>query len=393
VDVTITCIIPTMGRETLLDALASCSEADEVIVVVDDARAGEWQPLGDNVRVLHVPECNRGGHSSRNHAMPHATGTHLCFLDDDDIYLPGAIEAMRKHACDRPVIFKMDHPAHGLLWREKELTFGNVSTQMFLVPNDPDRLGVWAHHMPELPQPGGDFTFIRECVEKMGEPLWRDELVARYDAQLPSLAIVTPWLDHPELIDGYMDAMTYLSPRDELIVVDNGSTPPLSLPGIRLEENQGFAAASNVGLEAAEADAVLFLNNDVLATRWDWLNQIRLALEPGWLVGAQMRYDRHADVDGHSFPYLDGWCLAGMREELLDLGGFDESLAEPAYYSDNLLCLRARMAGMSLRQVDVGLVHLASRTAGPAQDERVSAATLANRERYLIRAREALVAA
>ena len=72
----------------------------------------------------------------------------------------------------------------------------------------------------------------------------------------------------------------------------------------------------------------------------------------------------HSDVDGHSFPYIDGWCLAGMREDLLRLGGFDESLQEPAYYSDNLLCLEARAAGMTLRDVRPGLDHLENVTAG-----------------------------
>ena len=64
-----------------------------------------------------------------------------------------------------------------------------------------------------------------------------------------------------------------------------------------------------------------------------------------------LRYDNHAKVDDQSLPYLDGWCLAGMREDLLELGGFDESLEEPAYYSDNLLCLEARAHGMTLRDV------------------------------------------
>ena len=62
-------------------------------------------------------------------------------------------------------------------------------------------------------------------------------------------------------------------------------------------------------------------------------------------LAGPLRFGRHADVDGEQFPYIDGWCLAGMREDLLRLGGFDEGLDEPAYYSDNLLCLEARAAG------------------------------------------------
>jgi len=46
---------------------------------------------------------------------------------------------------------------------------------MFLVPNDPERLGEWAPHIDGR---GGDFTFIRSCVERMGAPVWRSEIVA-----------------------------------------------------------------------------------------------------------------------------------------------------------------------------------------------------------------------
>jgi GT2 family glycosyltransferase len=142
----------------------------------------------------------------------------------------------------------------------------------------------------------------------------------------------------------------------------------------------------------AQADAVLFLNNDIRHLRRGWLEEIREALEPGVLVG-HLRHERHADVDGRSYPYLDGWCLAGTREDLLELGGFDETLAEPGYYSDNLLCLEARAAGMRLRGLRVGLQHLENVTAGPAWDERVRAATAANRARYEARVRELLVSA
>ncbi len=393
--VTVTCIVPTVGRETLQAALDSCADADEVLVVVDRAKAGDWQPerLAANVRVLEVPQCDRGGHSSRNHAMPYATSTHLCFLDDDDVYLPGAIDLMRVHATDRPVIFRMEHPEHGIIWRDPSLWFGNVSTQMFLVPNDPARLGVWEHHQPELPQPGGDYSFITSTVAKMGEPVWREELIAKYRPTLPSIGVVTPWLDHHDLIPDYVEAVSGLWPRDELIVVDNGSNPALTLPGIRLEENRGFSAASNLGMETAATDAVLFLNNDIAATRPGWLNKLRHALEPGVLVGAKLRDDHHTTVDGQPIPYLDGWCLAGMRDDLLELGGFDETLEEPAYYSDNLLCLEARAAGMSLKEVDLGLVHKTSTTSQPHLNPRVAEATIANRRRYETYARELLTAA
>ena len=125
-------------------------------------------------------------------------------------------------------------------------------------------------------------------------------------------------------------------------------------------ENLGFAEGSNAGLRRARGEAVLFLNNDIRLGRRGWLEEIRQAVEPGVLVGP-LRGDFHSQVDGHPMPYIDGWCLAGMTDDLLALGGFDADLEEPAYYSDNLLCLEARAAGMTLRDLRVGLDPQAER--------------------------------
>lgn len=360
-------IIPTIGRESLQAALSSCETADEVIVVENHD--------GDH------------GYQARTRGMAQATGTHLAFLDDDDIYTPDAVDAMREAACDRPVIFRMDDPLHGVIWRRPELTFGNVGTPMFLVPNDPRRLGVWEPHVPGLKQPGGDFTFITGCVDRMGAPVWREETVAIVDPTKPrrlSVTVVTPWLNHPDLAADYWQAIDATAATP--FVVDNCSDQPVPRAAVRMDENRGFSGASNVGLHAAETDAVLFLNNDIAMTDPNWLNQIVDALEPGVLVGAELRYDDHADVDGHKMPYLDGWCLAGMTDDLLEIGGWDETFDEPSYFGDNDLCLRARAHGIGLREVKVGLRHKLNQTAG--RNAFVQAVTLANRQRYIDRARQ-----
>jgi hypothetical protein len=278
------------------------------------------------------------------------------------------------------------------MWRNRLLEFGNVGTPMFLVPNRPGGLGEWKDHMPGLAEPGGDFTFISGCVDKMGGPVWRDEIICTVRPDFPTISIVTPWLNHLELADDYLTAVNRRSPRDELIVVDDGSDSPIPFGTLRNTDPAGFGSACNQGLRAATKDIVLFLNNDIIARDPRWLEPIREAVEPGVLVGAQLRDDPHGSVDGTPLPYLDGWCLAGMREDLLEIGGFDEEFQPPAYFEDNDLCLRARMAGMTLREVRVPLHHIRNGTLKP-DDPRVQAATLANRERFMARAREALTVA
>jgi GT2 family glycosyltransferase len=210
-----------------------------------------------------------------------------------------------------------------------------------------------------------------------------------------SISIVTCWLAHPELAPDYVEAVEdELEEGDEVVIIDNGDAPalPLHFRVISVDENLGFAEGSNAGLRRSIGEAVLFLNNDILLGRRGWLEEIRQALEPNVLVGP-LRTDAHSDVDGVAMPYIDGWCMAGLRDDLLALGGFDAALEEPAYYSDNLLCLEARAAGMTLRELRVGLIHKLNATAGSAMSAGVQAASAANRARYLARARAHLVAA
>ena len=204
----------------------------------------------------------------------------------------------------------------------------------------------------------------------------------------PTITIVTPWRDHLELAPDYWDTVGPL--EADVLIVDDGSVPPLQFGNVRFDECRGFSRACNAGLESADTEAVLFLNNDVAGGHPGWLDRILSQLEPGALVGARLRHDPHADVDGQSLPYLDGWCLAGMRDDLLELGGFDETLAEPAYYSDNLLCLEARAAGFVLREVLTGLRHKCGATTLPHRNPDVQRATNLNRARYVERARQLL---
>jgi GT2 family glycosyltransferase len=209
---------------------------------------------------------------------------------------------------------------------------------------------------------------------------------------LISITVVTPWWNHRELEREYWKAIR--SEDCEVIVVDNGSQPPLP-NAWRLDKNSGFSHASNVGLELVRTDAVLFLNNDVFASRPGWLEDIRRWLEPGVLVGPVIRYDTHGAVDGEPMPYLDGWCLAGMRDDLLEIGGFDEEYEEPSYFSDNDLSFRARLAGMRLLEAfpTPGICHLASQTSGGFQGPGVQEVFDRNKTRFQEFVRETLVPA
>lgn len=202
-DIRISVVIPTLGRPTLARTLKSfipqLHNRDEIIVVADTA--GEVynarRALMRQRRHLHAkyvfshfgvgPSNEEGnGYSQREFGLRYARGSHIVFMDDDDEYTEDAFDLFREYACDVPVIFRMEHPWLGIVWSEPVLRFGNVGTPMFIVPNKPRYLGEWKAHAVMGGKPvGGDYEFIRGSIENLGEPVWREEIVARVRPNRP----------------------------------------------------------------------------------------------------------------------------------------------------------------------------------------------------------------
>jgi len=95
-------VIPTYNRSALLEvALQSVlaqDYADLEIIVVDDGCTDDTAQVVAKYgsRVKYVKQENSGLPGARNTGIRTATGEYLCFLDDDDFYLPGKV---RKQAC------------------------------------------------------------------------------------------------------------------------------------------------------------------------------------------------------------------------------------------------------------------------------------------------------
>ncbi len=103
-------IIPTYKRTgNLFAAVSSVADQDyrdkEIIVVSDHGKHSEYTPetrkIIDRLKARYPltairyieHKYNRNGASARNTGLMHATGEYICFLDDDDIYLPGRLSA------------------------------------------------------------------------------------------------------------------------------------------------------------------------------------------------------------------------------------------------------------------------------------------------------------
>lgn len=204
---------------------------------------------------------------------------------------------------------------------------------------------------------------------------------------MTTITVCTPWWQSPELLPGYTEAVQDEG-AERVLILDQASSPPIVAPQfdvVRAKQNVGFSRACNWMLNNAETDAVLWLNNDVELVERGWLEKIRAELRPGLLVGANLRADPHTVIDGEAHPYLDGWCLAGMRADLIALGGFDEDYEEPSYFGDNDLSLRALHAGLELKDVSVGLRHLVTYT---NRRFNLAGVTGRNHERFVAKVRE-----
>ena len=192
-------------------------------------------------------------------------------------------------------------------------------------------------------------------------------------------------------------------PRDaEVIVVDNGSSPPESqqleseLPWcrhVRLSENKGFGSANNAGATQATGEYLFFVNNDTLFSG-DVVTPLAEALirEPGIGIVAPslLNEDGTFQISFGRFPsiinerrtrrealrlrtkgilptraprpdWVTGAALMIRRDLFRKVGGFDEGYF--MYFEDVDLCKRVRLDGSGiLYREDLTLTHLGGKS-------------------------------
>ena len=202
----LTIIVPTLGRVSLVSTLRSiadqATEEDRVVVVEDSEFSKGSAAL---VRLFMRNEALRGnwscfnvgrgaplgafGHGARNWLLDNwfdeGDRRYCCSIDDDDVYAPGALDAMR-HWMDgnlgRWFIFQMlggpnSHfkdvtvPVMGHV-----LKLGNVGTPMLCWPNCAARFGTAPSDLGDGYY--GDFDLAYDLNRILGPPIWVDQTVA-----------------------------------------------------------------------------------------------------------------------------------------------------------------------------------------------------------------------
>ncbi len=184
-----------------------------------------------------------------------------------------------------------------------------------------------------------------------------------------------------------------LGVRDQVVVVDNGSTDatPRRLgryPWVEVvtnAENRGFAGGCNDGAAVARHPVVVFLNNDTVLTG-RWLDPLIVPFDEDATVGATgprsnfvsgpqvaegaaylpgdmpaMRRFARAWAQEHraqatEAERLVGFCLAVRRDVFDEVGGFDTSYGIGGYEDDDL-CRRIAGSGRRLLIAHESFVH------------------------------------
>ena len=191
-------IIPTVGRPSLARTVRSlqcqCSWLSWEAILVGDTHSGKWAPdlpaadaLAARDPHLRYVEHDGGVHAwgqpQRNFGATVARGRYLAWLGDDDLYLPGAFDAIGKaiRSLDEPrvLLFRWIAPWKQVLWHTAGFLGdepGHIDAECIVCPNVPERLGTWTLRYQ------GDFDFIQETIACWGgleRTIWQPEVIAQ----------------------------------------------------------------------------------------------------------------------------------------------------------------------------------------------------------------------
>lgn len=187
IDDALTIVIPTIGRPSVkntLDSIVPQLQMFDQVFVIGDGSYPETRKLvaeyGIQYGYFEIPggPHNDWGARARNFGIDLAKKAYITFMDDDDLYLPGAfsfIKSAIQAFPGNPFMFRMIH-GKSMIWTRNELAVGNVSSQMVVVPNDKKKLAKFTDRYE------GDFDFIKGTADLYStdyDPfIWREEIIS-----------------------------------------------------------------------------------------------------------------------------------------------------------------------------------------------------------------------
>lgn len=258
---------------------------------------------------------------------------------------------------------------------------------------------------------------LTEIRRAQTQNYWHIKGRKRLDSD-PVVSIVILAHDQPEMTGQCVVSLREKTKSEvpyEIIVVDNGSDPPLPSLGdrqVRCDENLSYGQGMTAGIKESKAPYVLLLNNDTVCIQEDWLDALLLRIRGKGNVAAvgpkqihpngtvyhseigftEARVPYHPTT-GVSHDHMSvqvekavlalNFGVVLVRRQLFDAIPFDERFGDIGNYEDIDWCLRAREMGLTLIYTPaVEWLHFGGQTQG--QDiERSKLAIEVNRVKFV----------
>lgn len=213
------------------------------------------------------------------------------------------------------------------------------------------------------------------------------EVISNNPSAKPKVSIIIPVFNDQDGLDialSSLQSQTYPSDSFEVLVVDNGSCPPIRISdfeGLRVRilqcETPGSYAARNAGAEAASGEIFAFTDADCSPCK-EWLERGVASLTAGkgkWVVGGDVRFvptespaavalyqittgfGQESNIQEHGFSATAN--LICTRTQFDAVGPFDPRLLSGG---DREWCWRAAKLGLGLVFEPAAIVHTQPRT-------------------------------
>lgn len=200
------------------------------------------------------------------------------------------------------------------------------------------------------------------------------------------LSVIIPVYNNLEMTQECIAAVRANTQDYEIVIVDNGSEPPIDGATVRNETNLGFPVAVNQGIKAAKGEVIVLLNNDCVVSQ-GWSERLLYHLDSYSIVGPVANYcagmqrvaipvyqdeqefnlqatkwaEEH-DRQSKGVNWVIGFCMVFKKSLWEEVGNFDESLW-PCSGEEIDFCYRAKQTGHRVGiALDVYVHHYGSVT-------------------------------
>lgn len=153
----------------MLDSICPQLQKQDYLTLIYDGPATEviLKTEATVIQIVNSSPLGGHGHGSRTKWQNHLPGDYMMNADDDDAYLPGAMDIVREHCTEhRMYIFQMEYEEH-LIPKRHVLEYANIGTPCGVYPTDV--------LLPPWPlEYGGDYTFYKE-LSRLIDPVFIDK--------------------------------------------------------------------------------------------------------------------------------------------------------------------------------------------------------------------------